>query len=59
MRRCDNCEYEFGEWCTHPQIEEERKSNPPDTNHIGDLWGTMETTPDWCPLEDNTLLRQG
>ena len=49
MRKCDDCEYEFGEWCTHPQIDAERKSNPPDTNHIGDLWGYIDETPDWCP----------
>ena len=49
MRKCDNCKYEFGEWCTHPEIEKERRSNPPSTNLVGDLWEYNNETPSWCP----------
>lgn len=60
MRRCDKCEYEFGEWCTHPKIEEERRSNPPSTNLVGDLWKYDNETPDWCPIkEENDGKYQG
>ncbi len=53
MRKCDYCDYEYGEWCTHPKIEEEeRRSNPPSTSSFGDLWGYIDETPDWCPIKE-------
>ena len=46
MRNCDDCEYEYGEWCVHPKIllEEEEKDAG-----AGDLW-SYNVTPEWCPL---------
>ena len=58
MRKCDECEHEFGEWCTHPKIEEKRRSNPPSTNSVGDLWGYDET-PNWCPIKDFAVEAKG
>lgn len=42
-RRCDDCEYEHGEFCCHPDVDDKA------TNQ-GDLW-VLDETPKWCPLE--------
>lgn len=44
MRNCDDCEYEYGEWCVHPIILEEEEKDV----GAGDLWG-CDVTPEWCP----------
>ena len=52
MRKCDNCEYEFGEWCIHPKAKEmeaeSRKENIAD-RFFADLWLYIDETPKWCP----------
>ena len=42
-RRCDDCEYEHGEFCCHPDVDDKAMNQ-------GDLW-VLEETPEWCPLE--------
>ena len=49
-RRCDDCEYEHGEFCCHPDVDDKA------TNQ-GDLW-VLNETPKWCPL-DKTEVDHG
>ena len=51
MRRCDNCKYEFGEWCIHPNISARETL---DRTFHGDLWPHMDKEPLWCPIVEES-----
>lgn len=50
-RRCDDCEYEHGEFCVHPIMKEEIWKTK--DRFLSDLLPYIDETPEWCPLNSN------